>query len=135
LQNNIISKSITIYAAINLNVLNRYNQINIVLRNGNFYRQIQILPYKNREKKWHRSVKLDIYFCPFFKNAYKSLQQYPSKNTLLPFCFEFGNFLENMTAYFFNIYYAENDLGRFLVVYYTTNYNGYVPYYPNVICL
>jgi hypothetical protein len=32
---------------------------------------------------------------------------------LLPFCFDFGFFLENLSAYFFNIYYAENDLGRF----------------------
>ncbi len=97
--------------------------------------QIQILPYKNREKKWHRSPKLDIYFCPFFKNARKSLQLPLSKNTLLPFCFVFGFFLKKVAAYFFNIYYAENYLGIFLVVYYTTNTTGNVPNCPYVIYL
>ena len=55
---------------------------------------------------------MDIYFCPFFKNARKSLQGPLLKNTLLPFCFVFKIFLKKVAANFFNIYYAENDLGE-----------------------
>jgi hypothetical protein len=38
-----------------------------------FIANFKYFPTKIREKKWHRSAKLDIYFCPFFKSPYKSL--------------------------------------------------------------
>ena len=37
---------------------------------------------KSPEKKWRRSVKMDIYKCPFFKSAGQMLQKASLKNTL-----------------------------------------------------
>ena len=38
--------------------------------------------YKSPEKKWHRSVKKDIYKCPFFKRAVGLCAKGSLKNAL-----------------------------------------------------
>ena len=50
---------------------------------GYFYYIYFITLYKSPEKKWHRSVKKDIYKCPFFKRARGVCETGPLKNTLL----------------------------------------------------
>ncbi len=51
-------------------------------------------------------------FVHFSKMPGKVCKDPPLKNTLLPLCIVFRFFLKKMAANFFNIYYAENDLGE-----------------------
>ena len=50
---------------------------------GSFYYTTLFTLYKSPEKKWHRSVKMDIYKCPFFKSARGLCANGLLKNTLL----------------------------------------------------
>ena len=49
---------------------------------GSFYYTTLFTLYKSPEKKWHRSVKMDIYKCPFFKRLMGLCANGVSKNTL-----------------------------------------------------
>ena len=55
---------------------------------GYFYYTTLFTLYKSPEKKWHRSVKKDIYKCPFFKRVEEVCAKGPLKNTLWAYCFE-----------------------------------------------
>ena len=50
---------------------------------GFFYYTTLFTLYKSPEKKWHRSVKKDIYKCPFFKRLMGLCANGVSKNALL----------------------------------------------------
>ena len=49
---------------------------------GTFYYTTLFTLYKSPEKKWHRSVKKDIYKCPFFKRVVGVCANDPPKNVL-----------------------------------------------------
>ena len=48
---------------------------------GTFYYTTLFTLYKSPEKKWHRSVKKDIYKCPFFKRVEEVCEKTSRKNT------------------------------------------------------
>ena len=64
-------------------MINPYDGIDSPTIGGHFYYTTLFTLYKSPEKKWHRSVKKDIYKCPFFKRARGVCAKGPLKNTLL----------------------------------------------------